>query len=361
MYTAAVGRSFYEQLLPDASVGLGWSSIAVHWLSAVPGPLDGFWFSTATADQYAVWARAGAADWDAFLTARAAEMLPGARLVVVVGAAHGDGPTRRSGAERAMDAVADGVAALVARGTVTEQERAAMTIPAWYRTEAEWRAPFVDRHDLVLDRLELVDLGDPLWEQTRAGTAPPTPPTTPPPSPPRSGCPSAPPCSRASRRTGAPPWPPTCSTATSPGRSRPRRRGRGSTGGSPSWSSPRRGEHRRSGHRWLLRANRDRPVGESGKARLTSGAMSAPEIDAAPESPLIDRPVGSTSTLRRVEAGRVRRRRLAELGFVPGATIEILGRGGVGGLVLAVNADTRVAVDAAGARELWVRGEGPRG
>jgi Fe2+ transport system protein FeoA len=57
----------------------------------------------------------------------------------------------------------------------------------------------------------------------------------------------------------------------------------------------------------------------------------------------------------------VRRRRLAELGFVPGATIEILGRGGVGGLVLGVNADTRVAVDAAGARELWVHGEGHRG
>ena len=89
--------------------------------------------------------------------------------------------------------------------------------------------------------------------------------------------------------------------------------------------------------------------------------MSAPELDATPEYPLTVRPVGSSSTLSRVEAGRVRRRRLAELGFVPGATIEILGRGGVGGLVLGVNADTRVAVDAAGARELWVRGEGIRG
>ncbi len=166
VYTAAVGRSFYEQLLPDASVGLGWSSIALHWLRAVPGPLDGFWFSSATADQQGVWARAGADDWAAFLTARAAEMLPGARLVVVVGAAHGEGRTRRSGAERAMDAVADGLAALVGSGGVTDAERAAMTIPAWYRTEAEWRAPFVERRDLVLEQLHLVDLGDPLWEQT---------------------------------------------------------------------------------------------------------------------------------------------------------------------------------------------------
>jgi hypothetical protein len=167
VYTAAVGRSFYEQLLPDASVGLGWSSIAVHWLRAVPGPLDGFWPSTATAEQYGVWAREAAADWQAFVTARAAEMAPGARMVVVVGAAHGDGRARRSGAERAMDEVARGLDALVGSGDVTEAERAAMAIPAWYRTAAEWEAPFDAGCGLVLEQLRFVDLGDPLWQQTR--------------------------------------------------------------------------------------------------------------------------------------------------------------------------------------------------
>ncbi|MFC5138319.1 hypothetical protein ACFPK1_08775 [Actinomycetospora rhizophila] len=166
VYTAAVGRSFYEQLLPEGWVGVGWSSIAVHWLSAVPGRLDGFWFSSASAEQYTAWARAGAADWSAFLAARAAEMLPGARLVIVVGAAHGEGPTRRSGAERAMDEVARGLQELVGRGVLGEEERDAMTIPAWYRTAAEWRAPFDDGGDLVLEQLEFVDIGDPLWRQT---------------------------------------------------------------------------------------------------------------------------------------------------------------------------------------------------
>jgi S-adenosylmethionine-dependent carboxyl methyltransferase len=166
VHTAAVGGSFYEQVLPTGSVSVAWSSIAVHWLSAVPATLDGFWFSSADPARYAAWARAAAVDWRAFLTARAAEMLPGARLVVVVGAAHGDGPTRRSGAERAMDEVARGLEALVDRGVVARAELAAMTIPAWYRTEAEWRAPF-DDSELVLEQLELVDLGDPLWQQTR--------------------------------------------------------------------------------------------------------------------------------------------------------------------------------------------------
>lgn len=166
VHTAAIGRSFYEQLLPDGAVSVGWSSIAVHWLRAVPGPLSGFWFTTASPAQYVTWERAAAADWRAFLDARAGEMLPGARLVVVVGAAHGDGPARRSGAERVMGCVAEAVTGLVGRRILTSAEQSAMTIPAWYRTPDEWRAPFDERGDLVLEDLEFVDLGDPLWHRT---------------------------------------------------------------------------------------------------------------------------------------------------------------------------------------------------
>ena len=129
--------------------------------------LDGFWFTTADASRYAAWADAGAADWHAFLTARAAEMLPGARLVVVVGSAHGEGRARRSGAERAMAEIARGIDDLVVRGVLTAAERAAMTIPAWYRTADEWRAPFASAIGLELEHLDLIDIGDPLWRQTR--------------------------------------------------------------------------------------------------------------------------------------------------------------------------------------------------
>lgn len=87
--------------------------------------------------------------------------------------------------------------------------------------------------------------------------------------------------------------------------------------------------------------------------RLTLPVTASNEAATADRS--LDRcPVGTVSVLRRVEATRLRRRRLAELGFVPGARLEVIGRGGVGGLIVAVDADSRVAVDAAGARELWV-------
>lgn len=68
---------------------------------------------------------------------------------------------------------------------------------------------------------------------------------------------------------------------------------------------------------------------------------------------LADCGVGAVLTLSHITGPRLRRRRLAELGFVPGAQVEVVGRGGVRGLVLAVNADTRVAIDAATAKDLW--------
>ena len=163
VYPVAVGRSFYEQLLPAASVGLGWSSIAVHWLSRTPGALEGIWFASATAEQYEVWAAAAAADWHAFLQARAAELLPGAGLVIVVGSALGNGVARRSGAERAMAALQDALGAMADDGRLTAGELAAAAIPAWYRTAAEWHAPLTAT-GLTMQHFEEFPLGDPLWD-----------------------------------------------------------------------------------------------------------------------------------------------------------------------------------------------------
>lgn len=69
--------------------------------------------------------------------------------------------------------------------------------------------------------------------------------------------------------------------------------------------------------------------------------------------------VGTAVRLRRVDAPPKRRRRLFELGFVPGTRLEVVGRGGIGGLLVSVNTDTRVAVGAeiAGALHVDLVGE----
>lgn len=81
--------------------------------------------------------------------------------------------------------------------------------------------------------------------------------------------------------------------------------------------------------------------------------MPIPEITETTTRPLGRCPVGTGGVLHTVRATGTRRRRLAELGFVPGAAVEVIGRG-AGGLVVGVNADARVAIDRAGAEELWV-------
>jgi Fe2+ transport system protein FeoA len=48
--------------------------------------------------------------------------------------------------------------------------------------------------------------------------------------------------------------------------------------------------------------------------------------------------------LYRIDGDRHQRRRLMELGFVPGQVLRVLGRGATGGLLLAIG-DARVAVD----------------
>lgn len=159
VFTSAVGQSFYQHILPPRSVSLGWSSIALHWLSAAPGSLDGIWYTDGTQSQRDRWAQQAGQDWAAFLDARGRELLPGARLIIVVGSADLAG---HSGAESVMTTLRRVAVEMVEAGRLTASSLT--PIPAWYRTAAEWHAPFPHAH-LTLDYFNEVILGDPIAEQ----------------------------------------------------------------------------------------------------------------------------------------------------------------------------------------------------
>src|SRR3954462_13706936 len=67
VFPVAVGRSYLEQLAPSGTGALGWSSIALHWLSRPPRPITGIWPHVALADQQVAWRAQAGADWEAFL------------------------------------------------------------------------------------------------------------------------------------------------------------------------------------------------------------------------------------------------------------------------------------------------------
>jgi len=140
VFAFAAGRSFYERIFPAASLTLAWTAIAVHWLSHVPVPIpDHIYSEFATGSVRTAFEQRAAEDWDAFLTARAAELRPGGQLVVVGGAAADDGS---SGATRLMQSVNDALRAEVAGGALAPGEYLAANVPTWNRTLTEFVAPF---------------------------------------------------------------------------------------------------------------------------------------------------------------------------------------------------------------------------
>ena len=140
VFAFAAGQSFYDRLFPAATVLLGWSAIAVHWLSRVPAQIpDHVYCAFATGAAREAFERQSAADWDAFLAARSVELRPGGQLVIVGGAALDDGT---SGAEALMGALDGAVRAEVTAGTLDEADYRAMNVPTWNRTLAEFTHPF---------------------------------------------------------------------------------------------------------------------------------------------------------------------------------------------------------------------------
>jgi len=167
VFPFAAGRTFYRQIFPAASVSLGWSAIAVHWLSAAPATIEGhIWSPRADGPALAAFARQSARDWRDFLSHRAAELRPGARLVVIGGASDEAGD---SGANGLMDMANEVLRDLVAAGHLSADEYRRMAIPTYNRTPAEFAAPFADgaASGLTVLHRQLDVLADPLLAQYR--------------------------------------------------------------------------------------------------------------------------------------------------------------------------------------------------
>src|SRR5262245_31280253 len=151
-FASAVGRSFYEQILPSSSVTLGWCSWAVQWLSRAPAPIPdqvqvSYSKDAAVRDAYA---RQAAEDWRTFLRHRARELRPGGRLIVLTMALNVDGDF---GYRPILDALYATLLRLVDEGFVSAAELHRMVIPTVGRSLFDLEAPFSGGRfaDLTID------------------------------------------------------------------------------------------------------------------------------------------------------------------------------------------------------------------
>jgi hypothetical protein len=164
VFPCAIGRSFYENVLPPSSVHLGWCSYAAVWLSQVPTLIPGHFFSPhSTGLVRAEFDRQGAKDWEAFLSLRARELRPRGRLVVVLPALADDG---LSGFENVMDHANAVLEGMVADGAITSEERARMVLKSHLRRKRDLLAPFGNDGEfqlLSVEDFETSGLPDAAW------------------------------------------------------------------------------------------------------------------------------------------------------------------------------------------------------
>ena len=164
VFSAAIGKSYFEQVLPAARVDLGWSSNALHWLRGNPvDVLDHGWaiFSQAPGAVAAV-DRQLAGDWRDFLIARAAELRDDGAVVCQFLGRGEDSHGFEWMAGCWWQAIVD----VQHEAGITDAEMARMTNPSAGRSVAQIEAPFAAGpfHGLVLDQVAIVPSPDPFWD-----------------------------------------------------------------------------------------------------------------------------------------------------------------------------------------------------
>ena len=169
-FAAAVGRSYYQQILPASSVTLGWSAWAVQWLSRAPCAIPdqvqvAYSHDAATRSAFAEQA---AEDWRTFLAMRSRELCFGGRLVVLTMATDDNSDF---GYRPVVDALYGTLTDMVDRGFIQTEELQRMVIPTFGRTRAQFLEPFAKSGrcvDLSIEDFELFHGEDRIWNEFEA-------------------------------------------------------------------------------------------------------------------------------------------------------------------------------------------------
>lgn len=151
LFTFASGTSFYRQVVPDGTLWFGFSATAMHWLSRLPATIANHVHAVdASGDALAAFRRQAASDWEQILLQRARELAPGGRLLLLNFCQDEAGYYLGWTGGRNMHATfAAHWHALHIAGLISEAEERRATFPQFYRSVAEFRAPFDDPNSSI--------------------------------------------------------------------------------------------------------------------------------------------------------------------------------------------------------------------
>lgn len=147
VYVTAAGTSFYAQILPPSSVDFGFTATAMHWLSTVPGRISNHVHAVgARGIEWQIYYERAMQDWSTILLHRAAELAPGARLVMANFCIDEEGCyLGATGGVNMFDTFNALWQGMVDAGAIDESEYTATAFPQFYKTVEQYCAPLKDQ------------------------------------------------------------------------------------------------------------------------------------------------------------------------------------------------------------------------
>ena len=146
VFVHACGTGFHEQLLTNASLHLGFSATAMHYVSVKPMEIPNHVHAAcADINSKTAFAKQAAVDWQNILLARAAELVPGGRFICLNFGIDAEGRyLGNTGGKHMFDHFHKFWKALYEKGSITKSEYEGATFVQYYRTMEEFCAPFSD-------------------------------------------------------------------------------------------------------------------------------------------------------------------------------------------------------------------------
>jgi hypothetical protein len=163
IFASAVGRSYFEPILPPGRVHLGWNTWSLHWMSRQPVDAPDATLAVLSASPSAreAVARQLEEDWRRFLLARSLELRQGAKLVTL--------SIGRTSAHHGWEWIAGEVWQTVVEmgreGLLSPQEQLRITLPMGGRSVEDMKAPFAEGPfaGLSLEHVDVIEAPDPFW------------------------------------------------------------------------------------------------------------------------------------------------------------------------------------------------------
>jgi hypothetical protein len=151
VFVNACGIGFHQQLLPDASLDIGFSATAMHYLSEKPCTIDDHVHMVgATGDAARAFAEQAAQNWLDILLARAKELRPGGRLVMLNFGIDEQGRyLGNTGGVNMFNTFAALWQKMAQEKIISDAEFKDTAFPQYYRTIEEFCAPLEDKSSAV--------------------------------------------------------------------------------------------------------------------------------------------------------------------------------------------------------------------